>query len=209
MKLPTPIQESIDELSKLPGLGPKTALRYAMNLLDKGEESINALCESLQNLKQMKKCSECFSYMEESSEGFLCHLCLDETRQTSSMICVVENFKDLMAIERTSKYDGLFHVLGGVLNPLLGIGPNDLNIQSLEKRIKEKNIEHVVLALNPSIEGDATCSFLHDQLKSYCQVDRIGFGIPMGGNLEYLDNQTILTALANRKSMNAVGSKGF
>ena len=116
-------------------------------------------------------------------------------------MCIVESVTDLMAIEKSERYQGVYHILGGVLNPLLGIGPAELKIDKIKARIIESNIKNVILAVNPSVEGDATSSYLREILPEDVQVDRIGFGIPMGGSLEYLDSMTIVKALENRKKM--------
>jgi recombination protein RecR len=200
METPQPIQNFVKTFSRLPGLGPKTALRYALYILGKGEADINDFTDAISELKQMRKCLNCFSYNDQEEKD-VCSICANEERKNKGLLCVVENFKDLIAIENTSRFEGTFHVLGGVLNPLMGIGPNELAIKELVERVKKESVQQIILALNPSVEGDATCSYLNDLLKDRCQVERIGFGIPMGGSLEYLDNQTILTALENRKTM--------
>ena len=129
----------------------------------------------------------------------LCSICADESRQGSGSLCVVENASDLMAIEKSGNFHGVYHILGGVLNPLLGVGPDELRLDDLAEKIKTKLTQEVILAVNPSVEGDATCSYIKSILADSVQVERIGFGVPIGGSLEYLDPMTITKALENRK----------
>lgn len=129
----------------------------------------------------------------------LCNICLNESRQSVGSLCVVENASDLLAIEKSGTFKGVYHILGGVLNPLLGVGPDELKMDDLREKIIKKEIQEIILAINPSVEGDATCSYLKSILPQTVQVDRIGFGVPIGGSLEYLDPMTITKALENRK----------
>lgn len=129
----------------------------------------------------------------------LCSICSDEDRQANKSLCIIENASDLMAIEKSGNFKGVYHILGGVLNPLLGVGPDELKMDELKSRILEKDIKEVILAINPSVEGDATCSYFKTLLPDSVQVERIGFGVPIGGSLEYLDPMTITKALENRK----------
>ena len=131
----------------------------------------------------------------------VCAICSDSSRNTSGIICIVETISDCIAIEKSDEYRGMFHILGGVLNPLMGIGPDELNVDKLLARVKTENIEALILAINPSVEGDATCSYLKQVMPTTVKIDRIGFGIPMGGCLEHLDSMTINKALENRKTM--------
>ena len=130
-----------------------------------------------------------------------CSVCLDNSRGLDGTICVVESITDCMAIERSNQFKGKYHVLGGVLNPLMGIGPDELSIDKLVSRVKEDGITSLILAVNPSVEGDATCSYIKQVIPESVAADRIGFGIPMGGSLEYLDSMTITKALENRRKM--------
>src|SRR5690606_21377912 len=127
-------------------------------------------------------------------------ICSNHYRHEAKVICVIENANDLMAIEKSGEFHGLYQILGGVLNPLAGIGPDQLNIDTLTKRVSENEIETVILALNPSVEGDATCAYIKHLLGEKTKVERIGFGVPIGGSLEFLDPMTIMKALENRKS---------
>jgi recombination protein RecR len=145
----------------------------------------------------MEKCDKCGLYLD----GDECMICSSEKRQSSSTICVVEGMTDCMAIEASEQYFGLYHILGGVLNPLLGIGPDELGLDRLTDRVKQESIKNVILAVTPSVEGDATCAYIKSELSNDVKVERIGFGIPMGGSFEYLDSLTIMKALENRKRM--------
>jgi recombination protein RecR len=159
-------------------------------------EDINEFARSLNSLNNLKFCSECGMFSEEN----LCGVCLQEQRKDAAIICVVENINDLMAIEKSNTFNGLYHVLGGVLNPLAGVGPDQLAIDKLIERVKKFDPKSLVLAINPSVEGDATCAYLN-QLMPDVSVERIGFGIPIGGSLEFLDPLTITKALENRKTL--------
>ncbi|MBD64142.1 MAG: recombination protein RecR [Halobacteriovoraceae bacterium] len=198
IKLPQSIADAVENFSKLPGVGEKTAFRQIMGLVNWDPENLETLAFSIQKLSQIKKCVECGLYTETDR----CAVCTSDERQDAKILCVVESISDLMAIEKSQNFNGIYHVLGGVLNPLMGIGPHDLKIDRLVDRVKKYNIETVILAVNPSVEGDATCSYIGQQLVGV-QVERIGFGIPMGGSLEYLDPLTITKALENRKSINS------
>jgi recombination protein RecR len=134
------------------------------------------------------------------SEGDICNICATDSRSSAKVLCVVENINDLMAIEKSNTFTGVYHILGGVLNPLSGIGPDQLKIDKLVERVKKLGVETVILAVNPSVEGDATCSYIK-QLFGDVNIERIGFGIPIGGSLEYLDPLTISKALENRKML--------
>jgi recombination protein RecR len=133
------------------------------------------------------------------SDENLCSICQSENRKDVHSLCVVENASDLMAIEKSGHFKGVYHILGGVLNPLLGIGPDELKMDDLRSNILRKEVKDVILAINPSVEGDATCSYLKSILPTEINVERIGFGVPIGGSLEYLDPMTITKALENRK----------
>ncbi|MDH5582196.1 MAG: recombination mediator RecR [Bdellovibrionales bacterium] len=196
MKLPDSITEVMSYLSKLPGVGEKSALRYTLFLTRLENEMIKEFSNSISSLAEIKKCESCGFFCEE----YKCSICLDENRGEFKTICVVEGISDLMAIEKSGHYRGRYHVLGGVLNPLLGIGPQELHMEKLFQRISSEKIQDLVLAINPSVEGDATCSYIRDQISPDVKAERIGFGMPMGGSLEYLDSLTISKALENRTS---------
>ncbi len=196
IELPDSIQNTVRCFAKLPGVGGKTALRQVMSMLKWEGEELNVFSQAVKDLRDTKKCSECGLYSNDDQ----CQICSSESRAFAGSLCIVENINDLLAIERSNEFTGLYHVLGGVLNPLLGIGPDQLKISKVVERVNKLNIQNVVLAINPSVEGDATCSYIKQLLKDV-QVERIGFGVPMGGSLEYLDPLTISKALENRKRL--------
>jgi recombination protein RecR len=196
IELPGNINNSVASFSKLPGVGEKTALRQVMAMTKWSPEELVEFASSVNSLTNLRFCSECGMFSEEDT----CELCKTSFRQEAGSICVVENISDLMAIEKSNNFNGLYHILGGVLNPLAGIGPEQLNINKLIDRIKKFNINSLILAVNPSVEGDATCSYIK-QIIPQVSVERIGFGIPIGGSLEFLDPLTISKALENRKAL--------
>ena len=196
IQLPSFIQDTVTSFSKLPGVGEKTALRQVMAMTKWSAEDITEFARSLNSLNNLRFCSECGMFCEE----VICAICEREERKAAEVLCVIENINDLMAIEKSNTFNGLYHVLGGVLNPLAGIGPDQLTINKLVERVKKYNVKSLVLAINPSVEGDATCSYLK-QLMPQVNVERIGFGIPIGGSLEFLDPLTISKALENRKQL--------
>lgn len=196
MELPTKIQLAVDNFSKIPGVGGKTAMRQILQMCNWDQEELSSFGRSIAELSELKKCVQCGFYSEQE----LCSVCSDHKRIQLGSICVVETISDCLAIEKSETFRGAYHILGGVLNPLMGIGPEELGIDKLTKRIAA-DFSTVILAVNPSVEGDATCSYIKDQIPSEIHVDRIGFGIPMGGSLEYVDALTISKALENRKKM--------
>ena len=196
MKLPEILEESIAQLVKIPGVGSKTALRQALYLSHWNPEEIRKFGESFKKLAELKKCISCGIYTSVEK----CHIC-NSARTENRLLCVVESMMDCMAIEKSDNYQGTYYILGGTLNPLLGIGPRELELEKLFFRIKEEEISNVILAVNPSVEGDATCAYIRQEVGEDINVERIGFGIPIGGHLEYLDSMTIAKALENRKSM--------
>ena len=195
IQLPEVIKNAVEALTKLPGVGEKTAFRMVMSMTHWKAQELNSVGSALSSLKNLRLCEECGMFADES----LCSICSDESRQSIKALCVVENASDLMAIEKSGNFRGIYHILGGVLNPLLGIGPDELKMDELKNRIIEKDIQEIILAINPSVEGDATCSYFKTLLPESIKVERIGFGVPIGGSLEYLDPMTITKALENRK----------
>ena len=197
------VQKLIDEFSKLPGIGKKTAQRMAFYVLKSKKEVAEALAQALLEVKEkVHYCSVCFNITEEDP----CSICKDEKRERS-IICVVEEANDVVALENTNQYKGLFHVLGGVLSPLDGIGPDDLKIKELLLRLKgpkdpasrEKQVKEVILATNPNTEGEATAIYLAKLIKPLgIKVTRIARGLPAGGDLEYADQITLANALEGR-----------
>ena len=190
-----PVQRLILELAKLPGIGEKTALRLAYYLLKKDLSDVQQLSQALLDAKQkIQLCSGCYTFTEEA----VCSLCLDSRRRTD-VLCVVEKPSDVLAIENSQRFSGKYHVLHGVLSPLDGIGPENLKLKELLKKFEAPEIEEVILAINPTVEGEATSVYLSKLLKPLgVKVSKIAHGIPVGGVLEYTDRQTIGRALENR-----------
>jgi recombination protein RecR len=195
IQLPEVIKNAVEALTKLPGVGEKTAFRMVMSMTNWKESELVAVGSALSSLKHLKLCQECGMFADENR----CSICADESRKSQHTLCVVENASDLMAIEKSGHFKGTYLILGGVLNPLLGVGPEELKIPELKDKIAASEIEEVILAINPSVEGDATSSYIKSILPQSVNVDRIGFGVPIGGSLEYLDPMTITKALENRK----------
>ena len=198
MQIAEPLLVAIEELSKLPGIGKKTAQRLAIFLLKMDDDRLDNLLNSLKDLKtKLFFCSRCFNLSEEK----YCEICKSVKRDTS-IICVVEEVSDVIAIEKTYEFDVLYHVLGGVLSPLSGITPDSLKIKELLKRFETENIEEVILALNPDTEGEATSLDLAKLIKPLSiKVTRIARGLPIGGDLEFADEATIGRAMINRLSI--------
>lgn len=198
--LPTPVQNLISALERLPGIGPKTASRLTFYLLRSSEEVPRQLAEALQAIKSATDlCPQCFN-ITLANQG-LCDICADPKRQLSSL-CVVEEPLDVLVLEQTGGFSGLYHVLHGVISPIEGIGPDDLRIRPLIERVKEGVVKEVILATNPSMEGDATALYLKQQLQPFgVRLTRLARGLPMGGDLEYADQNTLLRALAGRQDM--------
>ena len=200
MLLPSPIQNLIDSLSRLPGIGPKTASRLTFFLLHAPEDLSQQLAEALQTLKSGTVfCMTCFNITDANREE--CVVCADLERD-ASILCVVEDPLDVLALERTRGYRGKYHVLQGALSPIEGIGPEDLKISELIRRVESEGIQEVILATNPSLEGDATAMYLRQRLApTDVQVTRLARGLPVGGDLEYADQSTLLRALSGRQEM--------
>jgi recombination protein RecR len=195
IQLPEVIKNAVEALTRLPGIGEKTAFRMVMSMTNWKASELESVGNAFHSLKHLQLCEECGMF----AEGSFCSICSDTHRQEMKTLCVVENVSDLMAIEKSGNFRGIYHILGGVLNPLLGIGPDELGMDEMKARILEKEIQEVILAINPSVEGDATCSYFKSLLPETIKVERIGFGVPIGGSLEYLDPMTITKALENRK----------
>jgi len=198
--LPKPVQNLVDAFSRLPGIGPKTASRLTFFLLRAPKEISQSLSVALIDIKENTSlCEMCFNITQKESR--ICDVCASETRDRE-LLCIVEEPLDVLAIEKTAGYNGLYHVLHGVLSPIEGIGPEDLKIKELYERIKENNFKEVILATNPSMEGDATAMYLNERLKpSGIRVTRLALGLPVGGDLEYADQNTLLRALAGRQNL--------
>ncbi|MDJ1473428.1 recombination mediator RecR [Xanthocytophaga flava] len=189
------IENAVNEVSKLPGIGKKTALRLVLHLLKREEETTLALAESLTQLRtQIKYCRNCHNI----SDAEVCAICANAMRDRS-IICVVEDTRDVLAIENTSQYKGLYHVLGGIISPIEGVGPNDLHIDSLIRRIPDSDVKEVILALSPTMEGDTTAFYLTKKLKPFdLKISTIARGIPIGGELEYADEITLGRSIMTR-----------
>lgn len=193
------IDHLADELSRLPGIGRKTALRLTYHLLKAPPEDASRLADAIVAVSErVRACSKCGNYTEKSA----CSIC-ESPRRDVSMVCVVEEASDIGAIERTGEYRGLYHVLGGRLSPLDGVGPAELNIGGLLDRLRESgSVREVVLATNPSVEGEATALYLHKLLSPLgIRITRIARGLPVGGDLEYADGVTIAEALHGRREL--------
>ena len=195
MQIAEPLTAAIEELSKMPGIGRKTAQRLALHLLKSDKENVENLAKSILDLKiKLRFCSRCFNI----SEGDLCEVCKSGKRD-QSVICVVEEASDVIAIEKTNEFSGLYHVLGGVLSPLTGINPESLKIKELLKRFENEHIKEIILALNPDTEGETTSLYLAKLIKPLdIKVSRIARGIPIGGDLEFAYEATIGRALLSR-----------
>jgi len=199
--MPAPIQDLVDAFERLPGIGPKTASRLVFFLLRAPDEIATSLAEALMGLKRDTAfCMQCFNIT--LAGRTLCEICDDPKRDESSL-CVVEEPLDVLILEATGGFHGRYHVLHGVLSPIEGIGPDDLKIRPLLARVKSGAIKEVVLATNPSMEGDATALYLKQQMAaSGVRVTRLARGLPVGSDLEYADQNTLLRALAGRQDMN-------
>jgi recombination protein RecR len=200
MLLPEPIQNLVDSLSRLPGIGPKTASRLAFFLLRAPDDLSRDLAEALQSIMtSIIYCPTCFNI---TSVGMAeCEVCASPERD-NTVLCVVEEPLDVIALERTSGFRGRYHVLGGVLSPIEGVGPDDLKIRELLGRLQVEDIQEVILATNPSMEGDATAMYLRQRIEpSGVRVTRLARGLPVGGDLEYADTNTLLRALDGRQEM--------
>ncbi len=194
----TYIEEAVNEFSKLPGIGKRTALRLVLHLLNETTESTRKFVESIENLKE--KTTECI-HCHFVSDDSTCAICSNQGRN-QSIICVVESIREVLAIENTSQYSGLFHVLGGVISPMNGVGPSQINISSLMKRIEEQNVEELIMALNPTIDGDTTIFYISKQVQELfpeVTITTIARGVSFGGELEYVDELTLARSIETRR----------
>jgi len=196
--IPDPVSRLIDEFSRLPGVGPKTASRLTFYLLRSPEEQALALAEALKQLgERITLCSICFNITEDDP----CPVCSDESRDRSS-ICVVEEPLDVLAIERTGGYHGLYHVLHGAISPMDGIGPEELRVRELMERVQAGGVKEVLLATNPDLEGEATAMYLARLITPLgIRVTRLARGLPVGGDVEYADVVTLTQALEGRREL--------
>jgi recombination protein RecR len=192
------IQELIDELGKLPGIGPKSAQRIAFHIVQSERVDVNRLVDVLRIVKErVRFCAKCFNVAEEEE----CKICRDPRRDNST-ICVVEESKDVVAIERTREFRGKYHVLGGAISPIDGIGPEQLRIRELLTRLSDSNINEVIIATDPNLEGEATATYLARTIKPLgIKISRLASGLPVGGDLEYADEVTLGRAFEGRRSL--------
>ncbi|MEJ2148235.1 MAG: recombination mediator RecR [Chloroflexota bacterium] len=195
--IPASVTRLIDEFSRLPGIGPKTAARLTYYLLRAPDEQTAALSEALRDLKATTRfCSICYNITEEDP----CPVCADD-RRDRGLICVVEEPLDVLAFERTGNYRGLYHVLHGAISPVEGIGPDQLRIRELVKRVEDGSVHEVIMATNVGLEGDATAMYIQKLLKDRVRLTRLARGLPVGGDLEYADIVTLSGALEGRRDM--------
>ncbi len=200
MLLPKPIQDLINAFSRLPGIGPKTASRLTFYLLRAPEDISQDLADALSHLQSSTTyCQTCYNIT--LAGRAVCEICEDATRD-AELVCVVEEPLDVWALERTGGYSGRYHVLHGAMSPIEGIGPQDLKIRELIQRLKEGGVREVILATNPSMEGDYTAAYLRQQIEPLgIHLTRLARGLPIGGDLEYADQNTLLRALSGRQEM--------
>lgn len=199
-KVPSIIQNLMEELERLPGIGPKSAARLAYHMINMNEKRLENLAQIIAVIKsKITPCPIC-GYLDDTSP---CSICTDQDRNRKTL-CVVEDSLDLVAFERIGEYDGLYHVLGGVINPVGGIGPEDLNLNSLFKRLKENNIDELIISTNPSIEGEATAMYIKNEIADIgidVKITRLARGLPTGADLDYADQTTLKRAFEGRVIM--------
>lgn len=193
-----PLAKLVGELEKLPGIGPKSAQRLAFHILRAPEEEARVLADAITDVKQhISLCSVCYNFTDQK----ICDICRDAKRDRS-VICVVAEPRDLVAMEKTNEFRGLYHVLGGVISPMDGVGPDMLKIRELTARVTADGVKEVILATNPTIEGDTTAMYIAGLLKPFgVKVTRIAHGMPVGGDLDYADQATLIQALEWRREM--------
>ncbi|MFD0960692.1 recombination mediator RecR [Paenibacillus chungangensis] len=199
MYYPEPIAKLIDAFTRLPGIGPKTAARLAFYVLRMKEDDVIDFAKALVSVKRnLFYCSVCCNITDTDP----CRICLDKSRD-GSVICVVQDAKDLVAMERTKEYDGAYHVLQGAISPMEGIGPEEIRIAELLQRLSDEKVQELILATNPNIEGEATAMYISRLVKPFgVRVTRIAHGLPVGGDLEYADEVTLSKALEGRRELN-------
>ncbi|MEO8771622.1 MAG: recombination mediator RecR [Ferruginibacter sp.] len=191
----TLLENAVNEFAKLPGIGKKTALRLVLHLIKQDELQVSHFSDTISAMrKEIKFCNRCYNI----SDSTLCNICSNKMRK-QEMICVVENIRDVIAIESTQQFNGIYHVLGGIISPLDGIGPEQLNIDSLVQRISSEKIQEIIFALNPNIQGDTTVYYIGRKLKGIpVKITTIARGISFGGELEYADEMTLAKSISNR-----------
>lgn len=190
------LESAVNEFAKLPGIGKKTALRLALHLLKQKEEEVQFFSEAVNRMrKEIKFCRKCCNV----SDTEVCNICSNTSRK-QRIVCVVENIRDVIAIESTQQFSGLYHVLGGVISPLDGVGPDQLSIEPLLKRLKEDEVEELIFALSPNIQGDTTLFYISKKIKDLpVKITTIARGISFGGELEYADELTLARSIQNRQ----------
>lgn len=193
-----PLARLVAEFEKLPGIGPKSAQRLAFHILRIPGEEARALADAVVNAKEsIGQCSVCFSFTDQER----CEVCSDP-RRDRTLLCVVSEPRDVVAMEKTNEFRGLYHVLGGVISPMDGVGPDSLRIRELEERVRQDGVNEVILATNPTIEGDTTAMYVASALRSLgVKVTRIAHGMPVGGEMDYADQATLIQALQWRREM--------
>lgn len=189
------LENAVNEFAKLPGIGKKTALRLVLHLLKQDTKEVGQFSEVIARMRsEIKFCQRCFNV----ADGDICSICSNSLRK-QEVICVVENIRDVIAIESTQQFNGTYHILGGIISPLDGIGPDQLNIESLVTRIEKEKTEELIFALNPNIQGDTTIYYIQKKLQPYnIRITTIARGIAFGGELEYADEMTLARSLQNR-----------
>jgi recombination protein RecR len=189
------LENAVNEFAKLPGIGKKTALRLVLHLIKQDAPEVNYFSEAIATMrKEIKFCKHCFNI----SDKEICNICINPSRK-KEIICVVENIRDVIAIESTQQFNGTYHVLGGVISPLDGVGPDQLNIEPLVKRVTEEKTNEIIFALNPNIQGDTTIYYIGRKLKELpIKITTIARGIAFGGELEYADEMTLAKSISNR-----------
>ena len=191
------VENLVAQLTRLPGIGQRTAQRLAFHILQRGSDEALALSAAIVEVKErVRFCNECGNLTEEET----CAICAD-ARRDHTTICVVEQPVDVVSLERTSEYHGLYHVLGGALSPIDGVDPGDLRIDELLRRVSSGPVAEIVLATNPTMTGEATAAYLADRLRGQARVTRLASGLPVGGDLEYADEVTLGRALSGRREM--------
>ncbi|HEU4553584.1 MAG TPA: recombination mediator RecR [Chitinophaga sp.] len=189
------IENAVNEFARMPGIGKKTALRLVLHLLKQEPSQVQQFSEAISRMReQIRFCRQCHNVSDED----ICSICASHSRK-KELVCVVENIRDVMAIENTQQYNGLYHVLGGIISPIDGVGPDQLNIHSLVERVQQQGIAEVIMALSPTIEGDTTIYYLSKKLKELpVKITTIARGIAFGGELEYADEMTLARSITNR-----------
>ena len=189
------LENAVNEFAKLPGIGKKTALRLVLHLLKQDSQEVNQFSEVISRMRsEIKFCQRCFNV----ADGDICSICANSARK-QEIICVVESIRDVIAIESTQQYNGIYHILGGVISPLDGIGPDQLHIEALVNRVQKEKTEEIIFALNPNIQGDTTIYYIQKKIQSApVRITTIARGIAFGGELEYADEMTLARSLQNR-----------